>query len=146
MVLLPAIACATFAVLQWSGSRRAESERPRVEAFVRQVADAIAADPDSVPPALAMSEPVVASEVARRLSAAARAADGALAVRVVNGDALREEGTATHTAYVRVPGGVATALRLVAEPGDPVIVVIGVEDAPPDGAPGQAAAPPLPAP
>lgn len=146
MILLPAIALATFGVLQWSGSRRAESERPRVEVFVRQVTDAIAAGPDSVPPALAMSEPVIAAEVTRRISLAARAGRGALAVRVVVGDPLREGGAATHTAFVRAPGSAAAALRLVAEPGDPVITVIGVEDAPPDDPPGQAGAPPLPLP
>lgn len=146
MLLLPAVALATFGVLQWSGDRRAESERPRVEAFVRQVVEAAASDPGSVPPALAMSEPVVAGEVSRRLAAAVRSARGAIAVQVISGDALREGGSATHTAFVRVPGGAASALRVVAEPGDPVIVVIGVEDAPPDATPAQAGAPPLPAP
>lgn len=129
LVVLPVVVLATFGALSWWNSRAAERERPRVELFMNQVVDAIALEPSAVPPALAMSEPVVANALARRVAAAVRAAGPeACAVSVVDGDVALPGGSATHTAYVTAVGGPSTRVRLVARAGDPIILVIGVED------------------
>ncbi|MBU3728225.1 MAG: hypothetical protein FGM37_03115 [Phycisphaerales bacterium] len=129
LIVLPIIVLATFGALSWWNSRAAERERPRVQLFMGQVVDAIALDAMVVPPALAMSEPIVANELARRVAAAVRAAGPeACAVSVVDGDVSLPGGAATHTAFVTAIGGPATRVRLVARAGDPIILVIGVED------------------
>jgi hypothetical protein len=129
LIVMPLIVLAVFGSLTWWNSRAAERERPRVELFMNQVVDAIGLDADAVPPALAMSEPIVANELARRVAAAVRAAGPkACAVRVVDGDVSQPGGAATHTAYVTAVGGASTRVRLVARAGDPIILVIGVED------------------
>ena len=129
LIVLPIIVLATFGALSWWNSRAAERERPRVRLFMGQVVDAIALDSTVVPPALAMSEPIVANELARRVAAAVRASGPeACAVSVVDGDVSQPGGAATHTAYVTAMGGPSTRVRLVARAGDPIILVIGVED------------------
>lgn len=129
LFVLPVLVLATFGALSWWNSRAAERERPRVELFMGQIVDAIGLDVDAVPPALAMSEPIVANELARRVAAAVRAGGPeACAVSVVDGDVALPGGAATHTAYVTSAGGPSTRVRLVARAGDPIILVIGVED------------------
>jgi hypothetical protein len=129
LFVLPVLVLATFGALSWWNSRAAERERPRVELFMGQIVDAIGLDATAVPPALAMSEPIVAHELARRVAAAVRLrGPEACAVSVVEGDLALPGGAATHTAYVTAAGGPSTRVRLVARAGDPIILVIGVED------------------
>lgn len=129
LVVLPIVVLATFGALSWWNSRAAERERPRVELFMNQIVDAIALDASAVPPALAMSEPIVANELARRVAAAVRASGPeACGVSVVDGDVALPGGAATHTAYVTAVGGPSTRVRVIARAGDPIILVIGVED------------------
>jgi hypothetical protein len=131
LVVLPLLVVLTFGAMTWWNARTAERERPRVELFVNQVVDAMALDDSVVPPALAMSHPTVAGEVARRVRAAVRAAGTSRCiVQVMDGDSSESGGEATHTAYVMAPGGPVSRIRLLARAGDPVILVIGVEDAP----------------
>lgn len=129
LIVMPIIVLAVFGALSWWSSRAAERERPRVKLFMDQIVDAVALDATVVPPALAMSEPVVANELARRVAAAVRAAGPeACGVSVVDGDVSLPGGAATHTAYVTAVGGPSTRVRLIARAGDPIILVIGVED------------------
>lgn len=129
VVMLPLLVLAMFGALSWWNSRAAERERPRVELFMGQIVEAIGLDATVVPPALAMSEPIVANELARRVAAAVRAGGReSCAVSVVDGDVALPGGAATHTAYVTAAGGPSTRVRLVARAGDPIILVIGVED------------------
>ena len=126
------IVLVALGIAWWSRSRGLQHDADAT-AFAQAVVDAVVADPPRRPD-LRGTDALLRDEVARRLAAvgnAVRAGQGMATVTVVRGDDTpRADGSATHTATVRIGDEVVLVLRLRHDGDAAKIGIVGVVGGP----------------